>query len=167
MIRGALYWIKESIRVRRIKDLIAIHHSDQILGVGEVDDVVRIAREHVDALDIVACDFEFDNLPLGIVKVALLDKAMTSNHNKELPLGVMPVLPLGDARLRDVDAHLAAIQGMHQLGERASLVHIHLQREGDLLLGKIREISGVKFLGETAVWNLRDGQGLGLFGEFV
>ena len=148
--------VEESIRVRRIKYLIAVHHRDEVFRFGEVDDVVGIARQHVDALDVVACDFKFDNLPFGVVEVALLDEAMTRHHDKELPLGVVPMLTLGDARLADVDAHLAAIQRMHQLGERASLVHIHLQREGDLLLGKIREIRGVKFLGETAVGDLGD-----------
>ena len=73
MIRGALYRVKERIWVRRIKDLIAIHHRDQVLRVGEVDDVVRIPREHVDALDIVARDFKLDHLAFRVVEVALLD----------------------------------------------------------------------------------------------
>ena len=109
MIRGALYWIKERIRVSRIKDLIAIHHRDKVLRVGEVDDVMCIARQHVDALDVVARDLEFDDLPFGVVQVALLDEAVTTDHDEELPLGMMPVLPLGDARLADVDAHLTAV----------------------------------------------------------
>ena len=153
--------------MRRIKDLVAIHHRDEVLRVGEVDDVVRIAREHVDALDVVARDFKLDDLAFRVVEVALLDEAVATDHDEELPLGVVPVLSLGDAWLADVDAHLATIQGMHQLGEGSSVVDIHLQREGDFLLWEIREISAVKLLGETAVGNLGDGQGFRLLSEFV
>ena len=112
--------------MRRIKDLVAIHHRDEVLRVGKVDDVVRIARQHVDALDVVARDLEFDDLPFGIVKVALLDEAVATDHDEELPLGVVPVLALGDARLADIDADLTAIQGMHQLSEGPSVVDVHL-----------------------------------------
>ena len=167
MIRGALYWVKECIWVRRIKYLIAVHHSDQILGVGEVDDVMRIPRQHVNALYVVARDLEFDDFPFGVVEVAFLDKPMTSNHDKELPLGVVPVLPLSDARLRNVDGDLPAVEGMHQFGKGASLVDVHLQREGHFFLREVAQVSAVKLFGKTAVGNLRDGQGLGLFGEFV
>lgn len=153
--------------MRGIKDLVAIHHRDEVLRVGEVDDVVRIARQHVDALDVVARDLELDDLAFGVVQVALLDEAVATDHDEELPLGVVPVLTLGDARLADVDADLTTIQGMYQLGEGASSIDVHLQREGDLLLREVREIRGVKLLGETAVGNLGDGQGLGLLGEFV
>lgn len=151
----------------RIKDLIAIHHRDEVLRVGEVDDVMRIARQHVDALDVVARDLEFNHLPFGVVQVTLLDEAVATDHDEELPLGVVPVLSLGDARLADVDAHLATIQGMDQLGEGTSIVDVHLQREGDFLLGEIREIGAVKLLGEAAVGDLGDGQGLGLLCELL
>ncbi len=122
----SLYRIKERIRVSRIKDLVAIHHRDEVLRVGKVDDVVRIARQHVDALDVVARDLEFDDLSFGVVQVALLDETMATYHDEELPLGVVPVLTLGDARLADVDADLTAIQGMDQLGEGPSVVDVHL-----------------------------------------
>ena len=95
--------------MRRIKDFIAIHHRDEVLRVGEVDDVVRIAGQHVDALDIVTRDFKFNHLALGVVQVALLDEAVATDHDEKLPLGVVPVLSLGDARLADVDAHLATV----------------------------------------------------------
>ena len=167
MIRGALYWIEERIRVRRIEHFIAIHHRDEVLCFGEVNDVVRIPRKHVDALDIVARDLEFNHLAFWVVEVALLDEAVATDHDEELPLGVVPVLSLGNARLADVDAHLATIQGMNQLGEGASGIDVHLQREGHFLFWEIREISAVKFLGETAVGDLWNGQGLGLFSETI
>ena len=159
--------VEEGIRLIRIKDLVAIHHRDEVLRVGEVNDVVCIPRQHVNALDVVARDLELDDLPFGVVQVALLDEAVATDHDEELPFGVVPMLTLGDARLRDVDAHLTAVQCMHQLGEGTPFVDVHLQREGDLLLREIGEIRGVKLLGETAVGNLGDGQGLGLLGEFV
>ena len=140
MIRGALYRVKERIWVRRIKDLIAIHHRDQVLCFGEVDDVMRIPREHVDALDIVARDFKLDHLAFRVVEVALLDETVTGDHDKELPLCVMPMLPLGDARLADVDGDLTTVEGMHQLGEGAPVIHIHLQRESHLILRQIAKI---------------------------
>ena len=162
-----LYRIKVCVWSSRVKDLIAIHHRDQVLCFGQVDDVMRIAGKHVDALDIVARDLKLDHLAFRVVEVALLDEAVTTDHDKELPLGIVPMLPLGDARLADVDGDLTTVEGMHQLGEGAAGVHIHLQREGDFLLGKIREIRGVKLLSETAVRNLWNGQRLGLFGETV
>ena len=51
-----------------------------------------IAREHVDALDIVASDFKLDHLAFRVVEVALLDEAVTTDHDKELPFGVVPML---------------------------------------------------------------------------
>ena len=165
MIRGALYWIKESIRVRRIKDLIAIHHRDQILSIGEVNDVMRISRQHVDALDVVTSDFKFDNLPFGVVKVALLNQAVATDHDEELPLGVVPMLALGDARLADVDGDLPAVEGMHQFGKGASLVDVHLQREGHFFLREVAQVSAVKLFGKAVCRYLRNHQSLGLFSE--
>ena len=48
------YFIEVSIRTLRIEDLVAVHDGDEILGVGEVDDVVGVAGEHDDGLDSVA-----------------------------------------------------------------------------------------------------------------
>ena len=76
-----------------------------------------IAWEHVDALDVVARDFELDHLALGVVELAFLDEAVAADHDEELPLGVVPVLSLSDAWLADVDTHLATVQGVNQLGE--------------------------------------------------
>ena len=136
----SLYWVEERIRVRRIKDLIAIHHRDEVLRVGEVDNVMRIPRQHVDALDVVACDLELDDLAFGVVEVALLDEAVAAHHDEELPLGVVPVLTLSDARLANVDGDLTAVEGVYQLGEGSTLVDVHLQREGDFFFREVREI---------------------------
>ena len=49
-----IYWIEVCIRPSGIEDLVAIHDSYEVLGVGEVDDVMGVAREHDDGLDVVA-----------------------------------------------------------------------------------------------------------------
>ena len=38
----------------RVEDLVAVHHGDEVLRLREVDDVVRISRQHVYTLDVVA-----------------------------------------------------------------------------------------------------------------
>lgn len=49
-----LYLFKECVWMIRIKLLIRPHNCHQILSVAEVDNVMCISRQHVDALDIVA-----------------------------------------------------------------------------------------------------------------
>jgi len=142
-----LNWLKERIRLFWIKYLIAIHYRNQILGLGEVDDVVGIARQHVDSLNLIPKDLELYDL-VG-AQLALLDQPMAGDYNEELPLGVVPVLAFGDARLGDVDAHLAAPKGVDQLGKGAAVVHIHLEGEGDFLLGQVAEVGAVEFLGKA------------------
>lgn len=53
--------LKVSIRLVGVKYLIAVHHRDEVFGLTEVDDVMCVAWEHVDALDVVARDFKFDD----------------------------------------------------------------------------------------------------------
>ena len=53
---------------------------------------------------------------------ALLDQPVAGNHNKKFPLGVVPVLALGNAGLGNVHAELAAVFGFQQLGKAAALV---------------------------------------------
>ena len=74
----------------------------------------------------------------------------------------MPVLPLRDARLGDVDAHLSAVQRMHQFGERPSLIDIHLKVKGRLLVRQIAQIGAVQLLCKRTRRNLRYHQRLGL-----
>ena len=62
---------------------------------------MRISWQHVDTLNVVACDFELYHL-IG-AELALLNEAVTGDHDEELPLGVVPVLAFGDAGLADVD----------------------------------------------------------------
>ena len=160
-----LHRFKVRIGFRGIKYLVAVHHRHEVLGIGEVDDVVGVAREHVDGLDVVAGDLELDDLVR--VQPTLLDEPMPGDHDEELPFGVMPMLPLRDARLGDVDGHLACVQRMHELRERAAVIDIHLERERHLRGRKIAQVGRIQLLRERALRDVRDHQRPGLRGELV
>ena len=66
----------------------------------------------------------------------------------------MPVLALGDSWLGDVDAHLTMSEGVEELGEAASGIHIHLVVIDGFLLWEVREIGGHELVAEAA---LREG----------
>ena len=87
---------------------------------------------------------------------------MTTDYDEELPLSVVPVLTFGDARLADVDGDLPAVEGMHQFGKGASLVDVHLQREGHFFLREVAQVSAVKLFGKTICRNFRNSQCLRL-----
>lgn len=125
----------------RVKDLVAGHDRYHIFHLGQVNDIVSPARDHIDCLDLIARNLKFLLFP--VVDVLLLDQAVTSHHDEQLSLGVVPVLPLGDARTADVDGHLAAIRRVDQSGEGAPVVHIHLQSILKLFCGQINQVQEV------------------------
>ena len=136
MLKVILYhYLKKGVRSIRVEDLITVHHRYQVFGIAEVNDVMGVAWEHVDTLDIITCHFKLDDFIRAFL--AFLDETMSLHNDEKLPLAVVSVLSLGNAWLADVDAHLSAFGQMYQLGERASVIHVHLQRIGDLLLGQI------------------------------
>ena len=120
-----------------------------------------VAGEHVDGLDVVAGDLELDDF-IG-AQLALLDEAVAGDDDEELPLGVVPVLAFGDAGTGDVDGDLAAIEGVDHLGEGATVIDIHLEREGYFLLGQVAEVGAVELLSKGALRDFRNHQGLRLF----
>ena len=124
-----------------------------------------VAREHVDGLNVVAVNFPFEDFAFGIVEVALLNETVTFDDNELLELGVVPVLTFGDAGFADVDADLTCIEGMHQFCEAASVIDVHLHREGCLLVGQVAEIGTIQLLGEATSRNLRYHKCLRLFGK--
>lgn len=156
------YRIEKRIRFVWIEDLIAIHHCHEILGVTKVDDVVSIAWEHMDGLDVVSINFPFNHLALGVIEVTLLDEAMALDNDELLKLGVVPMLALCNARFGDVDGHLTCVESMDQFSKGATLINIHLKRECNFFLWKIAEIRAVEFLCKRVCWNLRNHQGLRL-----
>ena len=108
-----------------------------------------VAREHVDGLDVVAIYFPFEDFAVGVVEVALLNEAVAFDDNELLELCIVPVLTFGNAGLADVDADLACIEGVHKLCEAATVIDVHLQREGGLLVGQVAQVGAVEFLGEA------------------
>ena len=119
-----LYRFKNGVRMVGIEQLIRPHEGDEVLGITQIDDIVRPAGDHVDGLDLVARYLKADFLIC--VDVALLDQRATADDDEELPLGVMPMLTLGDAGLRDIHAELSVIVGFQKLGKRAAIVAVHL-----------------------------------------
>ena len=99
----ACYGVEESIRPLRVENLVAVHDSYKILNLGEVYDVVRISGQHDDALNLVARDFELDDLVRTLFP--LLDQAVAGNNDELLPFGVVPVLTFGDTRFADIDTY--------------------------------------------------------------
>ena len=61
-----LHWIKVCICSVLIKDLVAVHDGYEVLGVGEVDDVVGVAGEHDDGLDFVTTYLIVQNFGIRI-----------------------------------------------------------------------------------------------------
>ena len=49
-----LHWVEVCVWSSGVEDLVAVHNCYEVLGVGEVDDVVGVAWEHDDGLDVVA-----------------------------------------------------------------------------------------------------------------
>ena len=119
---------------------------------------MRITGEHDDALDVVTADLVVEDF-IGAF-LAELDETMAADDDELFPLGVVPVLSLGDARLADVDGYLSALGRMDEFGEGTSLVDIHLQVEDGFLFRQVAEVGRIEFLGEGVGWNLGDHQRL-------
>ena len=118
-----------------VEDLVAGHHRHQIFRLRQVDNIVGPAGNHVDSLDFIPRNFKLYRFP-G-VDVPLLDQAVASDHDKEFPLGVVPVLAFGNTGLRDIDAHLSTVSSVYQLGKGTSVVHVHLQGILEFVGGQI------------------------------
>ena len=76
---------------------------------------MRPPRDHMDRFNLFPADFKLHGFPR--IDIPLLDQPMAMHNDEQLPLGIVPVLPLRDARLADIDAHLPAVGRVHQLRE--------------------------------------------------
>ena len=152
-----IYWVKVCVGASRVEDLVAVHHGDEVLRLREVDDVVGVAGEHYDALYPVTADLVIDYLVRTFF--THLYEAVAGDDDELLPLGVVPVLPLGDARPGDVDGYLAAAEGLHEFGEAAAPVGVHLQVEDRLLLGQVAQVGAQQPFGKTVGRHLRNHEG--------
>ena len=149
----------------QVKDFIAGHHRHQILRLTQVDDVVGPAGNHVNSLDFIPGNLKLHRFP-G-VDIPFLNQAVTGDHNEKLPLGVVPVLPLGDARTADVDAHLSTVGGMHQFSEGATVVHVHFEGVLKFVRRQIGQVQGVQLLGKRAIRHFRHHKCSGLCLELL
>ena len=64
----------------------------------------------MNSLDMVAIYLPFKYFTFRVIKIPLLNQSVTFYHYKLLKYSIMPVLPLGNAWLGDVDAHLTCLR---------------------------------------------------------
>ena len=149
----------------RVKDLVAGHDRYQIFRLRQVDNVVGPAGNHVDRLHLIAGNLKLHRL--AGVDVPLLNQAVTGHHDEQLPLGVVPVLALGDAGAADVDGHLAAVGGVNELGKGAPVVRVHFQGIPEFVGGQIGQVQGIQLLSKAAIGHFRHHQSGGLCLELL
>lgn len=145
-------FLSKRIRVCWVKLFVCPHDRHEVFGIGQIDDVMRVSGKHMDCLDVVARDLEFDYFVR--TDLAFLDQSVTGNDDEKFPFAVMPMLAFGDTRLGDVDAELSAVRGFEQFRERAARIAIHLQREDGFFFRQIRKIGRIELLGETIIRDL-------------
>lgn len=96
------YRLEIGVGLCRVETLVTPHESNQILRIGEVDDVVRITRNHLHDPDLFATYLIIDHRVIVAVFVfahlAQLDQSVSVHHHELFVLRVMPVLALGDTR---------------------------------------------------------------------
>ena len=68
----------------RVKLLVCPHHGDEIICVGKIDYIVRIARKHMHRLYLLSAYLKAKHLVCA--DLSFFDESMTGNYNKEFPL---------------------------------------------------------------------------------
>ena len=124
-----------------------------------------VAREHVHGFDFFAAHLEFHDL-VG-ADLAFLNQGAAAHDDEEFPLAVVPMFALGDSRLGNVHAELAAIHCLQELGEAPACIHVHLEREAHLFPGQIAQVGGIQLLFETVVRDFGHHERLRLVVELV
>ena len=146
------------VGVLGVEGLVGPHDRHEVLGVGQVGDGVRVARDHLDHAHVAPLDnvlVDRVGLALGVgPHLPQLDGGGTGDHQEPLPLAHVPVVALGDAGPGHVDGHLAALWRAQELGERAAHVRVGLEAIGEvprLVVGQERapELLGEGALGEV------------------
>ena len=158
-------FVKVGIGTVRIEYLVAVHDSDEVFGVGEVDDVVGVAGEHDDTLDFVTTHLVVEDFVGAFL--AELDEAVARDNDELFPLGVVPMLTFGDTRLRDVDAYLSAVEGVNQFGERTTWIYIHFQIEDSFFFGQVAQEGAIETLCKRVGGDFRNHQCLGHVGKLM
>lgn len=137
-----------------IKRFICPHDGDEIFGLGEVDDVVRVAGEHLNSGDFFAGHLKFDDF--AAADSALLNQTVTGNDDENFGLGVVPVLAADNAGAGDVDGDLACVLCLQQFRKNAAVINMHVQVVCDAVFGQIGQIGGIQFFCQRTGWNLRN-----------
>lgn len=104
-----------------IEDFVTVHYGDKVLSIRKIDDVVGIAWEHYDALNLVAANLEFEYLRIAVFVQLVrprvfrthLNQPVAFDHDELFPFAVMPMLPLCDPWFADVDADLSTVEGVN------------------------------------------------------
>ena len=78
----------------RVKAFVCPHEGDEVFRFGEVDDIMGIAGEHMDDLDVFPVYVEVQHF-VGI-DLTLLNETFPGDYDEQLPFGVVPMLSLGD-----------------------------------------------------------------------
>ncbi len=158
-------FVKVGVGPVRIEYLVAVHNGDEVFGIGEVDDIVGVTREHDDGLDFVTTHLVVEDFICAFLTE--LDEAVARDDDELFPLGVMPMFTLGDAGFGDVDAYLSAVEGVDEFGERTTLVNIHFQIEDSFFFGQVAQEGAIETLGKGVGRDLGNHQGLGHIGKLV
>ena len=126
-----------------IKRFIRPHDSNEIFGLGEVDDVVRVAGKHLHSGDFFTGHLKFDDF--AAADSTLLNQTVTGNDDENFGLGVVPVLAADDTGAGNVDGDLPCVLCLQQFRENAAVIDMHVQMAGDALLRQIGQIGGIQF----------------------
>lgn len=161
----------EGIGVLGVEGLVGPHDRHEVLGVGQVGDGVRVARDHLDHAHVAPLDdvlVDRVGLALGVgPHLPQLNGGGTGDHQEPLPLAHVPVVALGDPGPAHVDRDLAALGRAQELRERAARVHVGPEAVGEvarLVVGKER---APELLGEGAVGEVGHREGLAAVAEAV
>ena len=108
-----LHFFKKGVGVIGVEIFVTRHYGYEIFRFRKIDDAVRPAWDHVNRLDFFAGNHKFHRL--AGVNISLPNQAVSGNHDKQLPLGIVPVLSLCDPWAADVNGYLSAALRMQQL----------------------------------------------------
>lgn len=159
------------VGVLGVEGLVGPHDRHEVLGVGQVGDGVRVARDHLHGAHVLTGDYvlvDGERVPLGVLPhPPQLDARGAGDHQEPLPLAHVPVVALGDAGLAHVDGDLAALGRAQELGERASVVGVGLQAIGEVPRLVVGQERAPQLLGEGALRKVGHRQRLAAVAEAV